>query len=67
MVRSDIWVEIREQVQKCLTNLHLSEQGKKILAGMETVRFISASDKNYDMVSSYVEQFEKKVRKIEKK
>jgi len=67
MVRNDIPAGIREQVRKLLTGLHESEEGKAILAGMETARFLPASDRDYDVVRAYVERFEKKVRKVESK
>jgi len=67
MIRNDIPPDIREQVQKYLAGLHKTEQGKAILAGMETARFIPSSDKNYDVVRAYVEQFEREVRKVEMK
>lgn len=67
MIRGDISADIREQVQKQLAELHGTEQGKAILAGMETARFIPASDKDYDVVLSYVERFEREVRTVESK
>lgn len=65
MIRSDVPEDIRQQVSKYLTGLHETEEGRVILAGMETVRFLPASDRDYDVVRSYVERFEKEVRKVE--
>lgn len=65
MVRDDIPADIREQIRELLIQLQNSEQGKKILAGMETTRFLPASNTDYDLVRKYMAQFEKKVRKIE--
>ncbi len=65
MVRDDIPQNIRDQVQKFLFGLHETEQGKAVLAGMETERFIPASDRDYYTVRDYVERFEKEVRKVE--
>jgi phosphonate transport system substrate-binding protein len=67
MVRDDVPEDVREQVQKLLVKLHETEQGKTILSGMETSVFLTASDKDYDIVRTYVDRFEKEVRKIEKK
>jgi len=67
MIRKDISADIGEEVKKLLIGLNKTEQGKKILVGMETTRFISASNKDYDVVQVYVEQFERFVRKIDKK
>jgi phosphonate transport system substrate-binding protein len=67
MARSDVPGDILEQVRKYLAGLDEAEEGKAILAGMETARFIPASDKDYDVVRSYVERFEREVRKVETK
>ena len=67
MIRDDIPEEIRKQVQRLLVELHETEQGKAILAGMEIARFIAATDQDYEVVRSYVERFEKEVRAVEKK
>ena len=67
MIRNDIPVALREQVLKLLAGLHESAEGKAILEGMGTSRFIPATDRGYDLVRSYVERFEKEVRKVEAK
>jgi phosphonate transport system substrate-binding protein len=67
MIRDDIPENIRKQVRGHLAELHKTDQGKSILAGMETARFIPSSDKDYDVVRSYVERFEREVRKVEMK
>jgi phosphonate transport system substrate-binding protein len=67
MIRNDIPMNIKEQVRKILIELNNTEQGRSILAVMETSRFILASDKDYDIVRIYVERFERDVRKIEAK
>lgn len=65
MIRDDVPIEIKEQVLNYLVHLDENEQGKAILSGMETARFIPATDKDYDIVKDYIEKFEKEVRKIE--
>jgi len=67
MVRNDVPTDIREQVRKLLAGLHDTGEGKAILAGMETSRFIPAADRDYDVVRAYVERFEKEVRRVEAK
>lgn len=67
MIRDDIPADIRDQVLKHLAELHESEQGKAILARMETSRFIPAMDKDYGVVRTYVERFEKEVRMVKTK
>ncbi|MDD5758200.1 MAG: PhnD/SsuA/transferrin family substrate-binding protein [Desulfobulbaceae bacterium] len=65
MVRNDIPADFREQVQTYLLELPGSEQGKAILVGMETARFLPATDKDYEVVHSFVERFEREVREVE--
>lgn len=65
MIRRDIPAAIREQVKASLAGLHESEQGKAILAGMETARFFPATDQDYEVVRSFVERFELEVRQVE--
>jgi phosphonate transport system substrate-binding protein len=65
MTRDDLPGELRVLIGKHLTELHQTEEGRSILAGMETSRFLSASDRDYDVVRAYVERFEREVRKVE--
>jgi len=65
MVRDDLPAQIRDQVRKDLAGLQETEQGRTILAGLETARFTPASDKDYDVVRAYVERFERDVRKVQ--
>lgn len=67
MVRDDIPANISEQVQKLLISLNESAEGKTILSGMETVRFLPATDKDYDVVRQYISSFEKEVRSVEER
>ncbi|PKP30198.1 MAG: phosphonate ABC transporter substrate-binding protein [Bacteroidetes bacterium HGW-Bacteroidetes-16] len=65
MVHNRIPSNIIGHVQKLLTELDATEEGRLILAGMETARFLPASDTDYNVVHDYIGQFEKEVRKIE--
>jgi phosphonate transport system substrate-binding protein len=65
MVRDDVPYAIKEQVVNYLTSLHENKQGKTILLNMETARFIPATNKDYDVINTYIERFEMEVRKIE--
>jgi phosphonate transport system substrate-binding protein len=67
MVRDDLPEGIRESVRQALLNLHLTQEGKRILAGMETARFYSADDASYNIVQEYITRFEKEVRPVERK
>lgn len=64
MTRDDIPAEVVDQVVLLLIGLDKTAEGKDILAGMETARFLSASNKDYDVVREYVSNFEKHVRTI---
>lgn len=66
MARDDLPPRIVEQVRTLLTGLDKSPEGKEILMAMETARFLPASDKEYDVVRSYIGRFEKEVRPVEK-
>jgi phosphonate transport system substrate-binding protein len=67
MIRNNLPIELQQQVQKLLTGLQETKSGRAILSGMETTRFLAASDKDYEVVRTYVNRFEKEVRKIETK
>ena len=56
-----------EQVRALLLGLDGTAEGKSILAGMETARFLPASDEDYDVVRRYVSRFEREVRPVEKR
>lgn len=67
MVRDDVPPRVEEQVRTLLLGLDGSEAGKAILAGMETARFLPASDKDYGVVRDYISRFEREVRPVEKR
>lgn len=67
MVRNDVPEQVSEQVRSLLLSLDGTAEGKSILAGMETTRFLPASDKEYDVVRRYVSHFEREVRLVEKR
>lgn len=65
MARNDIPIAFVESFQRLLLDLARSEEGKSILAGMETARFLAASDSSYEVVRQYVARFEQEVRPVE--
>jgi len=67
MVRDDVPAQVRDQVRTLLLALDGTDEGKSILAGMETARFLPASDEDYDVVRRYISRFEKEVRPVEKR
>lgn len=66
MVRDDVSAPVVEQVRTILLGLGGTPEGKSILSGMETARFLPASDSDYDVVGRYVARFEKEVRPADK-
>lgn len=67
MVRDDLTPKLREQLRAELMKLNNSEQGRSILAGMETTRFLPAADADYNLVREFVTRFEAQVRSAEQK
>ena len=67
MVRDDVPAQVAEQLRALLLGLDKTKEGKSILAGMETARFLPASDREYDVVRRYVSRFEREVRPVETK
>ena len=67
MVRRDIPVQVQEQVRTLLLGLKETTAGKSILAGIETARFLPATDEDYDVVRQYVSRFESEVRPVEER
>lgn len=64
MVRDDLPESLARQIRQLLMELHGSPEGKTILDGMETARFLAAGDADYDTVRRYVARFEQEVRPV---
>ncbi len=64
MARDDVPAGLRDQIRSLLVGLDGSAEGRSILAGMETSRFLPASDDDYNAVRDYVAHFEKEVRPV---
>ena len=65
MIRNDLPTEFSKQIQKELIALQKTTQGRAILSGIETAQFTPATDQDYDVVRSFIERFEQRVRKVE--
>lgn len=65
MARNDVPAQVAEQVRTLLLGLETAAGGRAVLAGMETARFLAASDQDYDVVRRYVARFEREVRRVE--
>jgi len=66
MARDDLPSELVEQVRGLLLGLDATSEGPVILAGMETARFLPATNADYDVVREYLARFEREVRPVEK-
>lgn len=64
MARADIPMELRQRVADELVALNRTEQGRVLLAGIATRRFLPADDKTYEVVRQFVERFEAEVRPV---
>jgi phosphonate transport system substrate-binding protein len=65
MARLDVPFAVTQKLTGLLVNLNQSEEGLKILKGMETARFHEADNTTYDTVRQFVAEFEKDVRPVE--
>ena len=65
MVRNDVPPAVGELFRNTLLQLAQTQQGRDILAGMETARFHAADDASYDVVRDYVLRFEHDVRPVQ--
>jgi len=54
---------VREKVQSLLVELTQHSEGQQLLAGIDTASFVRASDQDFDVVSTFLEEFNVKVRK----
>ena len=67
MVRNDVSTAVREKVRKALFDLGHTNEGRQILADLETAYFHPANDANYAVVQKFIDNFERKVRPVERK
>lgn len=62
IARNDVPVDVINQVQHLLSNLHTNEQGRKILAGMYLSKFETANNQSYQPVKTFIKDFSEQVR-----
>lgn len=67
MARDDLPVPVVDQLRALLIGLVETPEGATILAGIETARFLPASDADYEVVRHYVRVFERDVRPVEER
>lgn len=66
MARNDVPAQVADKVRALLIEVDGTPEGKAVLAGMETARFLPAKDQDYEVVRQYVARFEKEVRPVDK-
>ena len=64
MARADLPADLVDQVRLALLRLHEHAAGRAILAGMDNPRFDAASDRDYDRVVRFLDEFGAKVRPL---
>ncbi|MGZ4958365.1 MAG: phosphate/phosphite/phosphonate ABC transporter substrate-binding protein [Methylomonas sp.] len=65
MVRNDVPDAIANTVREALLRLGGLSEGAAILSSMETARFLPAENRDYEIVRRFIDEFERKVRKVE--
>lgn len=65
MIKSTLPLPVAEKVQKLLIELNGTDEGRVILARMETARFLKAGNADYEIVRAYIARFERDVRQVD--
>jgi len=63
VARSDVAPDVVAQVARLLTTLQDSAQGRQLLKGIDTTRFVSASDSDFEVVRTFLAEFNHLVKK----
>jgi phosphonate transport system substrate-binding protein len=65
MFRNDLPLDIQQAIQEVIFSLPESSDGQHVLSLMETNNIYPADNNRYQIVSDYIERFEKEVRNVE--
>jgi phosphonate transport system substrate-binding protein len=57
IARNDVPPEVVAQVKRVLTTLQDSAQGRQLLKGIDTTRFVPASDSDFEVVRTFLAEF----------
>ena len=63
IARNDVPKETADKVVELLTGLHLTDEGKKLLANIDTTSFEASDDRQFDVVGQFLQEFNAKVKK----
>ncbi len=64
VARNDFPKKLLKQIEDIIFNLHMHEEGKKILARMELSHYEKADYTTYDIVRNFIDKFEQEIRPI---
>lgn len=65
VVRDDVPAALAQQVQTLITQLHLSPEGREVIAQMHLSAFSPADNQTYDKVRAFIAFFDREVRPLE--
>ncbi len=63
IARNDVAPDVVAQVTRVLTTLQDSAQGQQLLKGIDTTRFVIASDTDFEVVRKFLDEFNSLVKK----
>lgn len=63
IVRDSVPQTVSEPVTKLLTTLQQSEEGRKLLSGIDTQAFVPASNQDFEVVRTFLKEYETAVKK----
>lgn len=63
IVREDVPPALRDRVRELLTHLQDSEEGRAILASIDTSRFDASDDQQFEVVRRFLDEFNRLVKK----
>jgi phosphonate transport system substrate-binding protein len=63
VVRSEVQPGLSSRVAQLLTSLQTSDEGRKLLAGIDTRDFVAAKDQDFDVVRRFLTEYNTEVKK----
>lgn len=63
IARNDVPKETADKVVELLTGLHRTDEGRTLLANIDTTSFEASDDRQFDVVGQFVKEFNAKVKK----
>ena len=63
IVRNDVPAPVAERVASLLTTLQDSPEGRALLDGIDTSRFVISDDRQFNVVADFLAEYQRKVKK----